>query len=266
MAEEDLYLSRLAKIDALRERGVDPWPVRFDRTHRAGELQETFNDLAAGSDSGTNVRVAGRLKSSRGQGKLAFGQSSDQSRFAPKAQLTAIVDDWSGYVIGEAKAVLDGTWHSHDTWGGIKDGMVVLAPFTNMPDAVKALAEETKAGIARGTIDQLLPVPRSLVHAVLPLEQQHRACIGPGRVTANGVEVDVLNIAAAHEDRERQSQCQLQPVCQSLERSHQPVPSQPPGHPWERPGPDVREPFCRGQGGKRLEVPLTSGLSIDRIR
>ena len=40
--------------------------------------------------------------------------------------------------------MLDGTWKSHDTWGGIKDGMVVMAPFTNMPDDVKAMAEATK--------------------------------------------------------------------------------------------------------------------------
>ena len=73
-------------------------------------------------------------------------------RFAPKAQLTSIVDDWDGYVIGEAKAVLDGTWKSHDTWGGIKEGMVVLAPFANMPDDVKAKAEASKKAIADGTL------------------------------------------------------------------------------------------------------------------
>ena len=84
--------------------------------------------------------------------KQGFGQSSDQMRFAPKAQLTSIVDDWSGYVIGEAKAVMDGTWKSHDTWGGIKDGMVVLAPYANMPDDVKAKATATAADIASGKL------------------------------------------------------------------------------------------------------------------
>ena len=48
--------------------------------------------------------------------------------------------------------MLDGTRKSHDTWGGIKEGMVVLAPFTNMPDSVKAMAEATKAGIASGKV------------------------------------------------------------------------------------------------------------------
>jgi simple sugar transport system substrate-binding protein len=109
--------------------------------------------LAQGADILTqHTDSAAPLQEAEKAGKLAFGQSSDQYRFAPKAQLTSIVDDWNGYVIQEAKAVLDGTWKSGDSWGGIKDGMVVLAPFTNMPDDVKALAEETKKGIVEGRI------------------------------------------------------------------------------------------------------------------
>jgi simple sugar transport system substrate-binding protein len=109
--------------------------------------------LAQGADILTqHTDSAAPLQEAEKQGKLAFGQSSDQYRFAPKAQLTSITDDWNGYVISEAKAVLDGTWKSHDTWGGIKDGMVVLAPFTNMPDDVKAMAEETKKAIADGKL------------------------------------------------------------------------------------------------------------------
>ena len=38
--------------------------------------------------------------------------------------------------------MLDGTWKSDDTWGGIGSGMVVMAPFTNMPDDVKKMATE----------------------------------------------------------------------------------------------------------------------------
>ncbi len=109
--------------------------------------------LAQGADILTqHTDSAAPLQEAEKQGKLAFGQSSDQYRFAPKAQLTAIVDDWSGYVIGEAKAVRDGSWKSHDTWGGIKDGLVVLAPFTNMPADVKAMAEDTVKAIAAGTV------------------------------------------------------------------------------------------------------------------
>ena len=109
--------------------------------------------LAQGADILTqHTDSAAPLQEAEKQGKLAFGQSSDQFRFAPKAQLTSITDDWDGYVIAQAKAVLDGTWKSGDTWGGLKDGMVVLAPFTNMPDDVKAMAEETTKAIADGKV------------------------------------------------------------------------------------------------------------------
>jgi lysyl-tRNA synthetase class 2 len=79
MVEEDLYRARLEKLDALRASGVDPWPVRFDRTHVAAELHEAHRDLGAGAESGVSVRVAGRLLSSRLQGRIAFGDIVDAS-------------------------------------------------------------------------------------------------------------------------------------------------------------------------------------------
>ena len=44
------------------------------------------------------------------QGVLGFGQASDMIHFAPKAQLTAIIDEWGPYYVERAQAVLDGTW------------------------------------------------------------------------------------------------------------------------------------------------------------
>ena len=109
--------------------------------------------LAQGADIiSQHTDSAAPLQEAEKAGKLGFGQASDQSRFAPKAQMTAIVDDWSGYYIARTKAVLDGKWKSTDTWDGMKQGMVVMAPYKNMPDDVKALAEKTEAGIKSGTI------------------------------------------------------------------------------------------------------------------
>lgn len=92
------------------------------------------------------------LQVAENRGVLGFGQASDMIKFAPKAQLTAIVDNWDKYYVERAKAVIDGTWESQDTWGGIDSGMVDMAPYTNMPDDVKALAEETEAKIASGEL------------------------------------------------------------------------------------------------------------------
>ncbi|HEX6093684.1 MAG TPA: BMP family ABC transporter substrate-binding protein [Dongiaceae bacterium] len=87
------------------------------------------------------------------QGKVGFGQASDMIKFAPKAQLTAIVDDWSGYYVQRVKAVLDGTWTTANTWGGIDSGMVGIAPFTNMPEDVAKMAAETTEKIRSGQLN-----------------------------------------------------------------------------------------------------------------
>ena len=56
------------------------------------------------------------LQTAEARGKMGFGQASDMERFAPKAQLTAIIDDWAPYYVARAKAALEGTWKSEDTW------------------------------------------------------------------------------------------------------------------------------------------------------
>ncbi len=93
------------------------------------------------------------LQTAEARGKVGFGQASDMERFAPKAQLTSIVDNWADYYIARTKAVLDGTWKSEDTWGGFAANMVNMAPYKNMPDDVKKMAEETEAAIRSGTLN-----------------------------------------------------------------------------------------------------------------
>lgn len=86
------------------------------------------------------------------RGKLAFGQDSEMIKFGPKAQLTSTMDNWGPYYIERVKAELDGTWKSEDFWGGLKSKLVVMAPYTNMPDDVKKLAMETEAAITEGKL------------------------------------------------------------------------------------------------------------------
>jgi len=92
------------------------------------------------------------LQAAENAGVYAFGQASDMIKFAPTHQLTAITDNWAPYYIERTKAVLDGTWESTNTWGGIAAGEVKMAPFTNMPDDVKAAAKKAVADIASGAV------------------------------------------------------------------------------------------------------------------
>jgi basic membrane protein A len=87
------------------------------------------------------------------RGVMGFGQASDMSAFAPKAQLTSIIDDWNGYYIDRTQAVMDGTWASEDTWGGISSGLVGFAEYgEGVPEDVKAAADLVRAGIVAGTM------------------------------------------------------------------------------------------------------------------
>src|SRR5687768_5815986 len=74
---EEIEQQRLAKVEALRAAGVDPYPVRFERTHTAAEIHAKHRGLDAGAGSGERASVAGRLMLRRRQGKLSFAVLRD---------------------------------------------------------------------------------------------------------------------------------------------------------------------------------------------
>jgi basic membrane protein A and related proteins len=90
------------------------------------------------------------LQAAAARGVKAFGQSTDMTKFAPNTQLSASTDVWGPYYIKRIDDVMAGTWKSTDTWGGFAAGMLKMSPFTNMPDDVKALGNQTVADITSG--------------------------------------------------------------------------------------------------------------------
>ena len=90
------------------------------------------------------------LQTAEKAGVLGFGQASDQYKFAPKAQLTATIDNWSPYYISKVQGVIDGTWKTGDYFGHMNEDVVQMAPFTNMPADVKAKAQQIKDDIKNG--------------------------------------------------------------------------------------------------------------------
>ncbi|GJL82455.1 MAG: BMP family ABC transporter substrate-binding protein [marine bacterium B5-7] len=103
--------------------------------------------IAQHTDSPAPLQVAEQ------RGVHGFGQASDMSAFAPKAQLTAIVDNWDSYYRDRTRAVMDGTWKSTDTWGGIASGMVEIAPYGDaVPDDVRADADAVAKAISTGEL------------------------------------------------------------------------------------------------------------------
>ena len=70
--EEELYRERLAKLNRLRQRGIDPYPTRFDRTHTSTAAIAAFEASEAASQDAPTVTVGGRLTALRRMGKAAF--------------------------------------------------------------------------------------------------------------------------------------------------------------------------------------------------
>jgi lysyl-tRNA synthetase, class II len=73
----DVMAVRREKLDRLRDRGIEPFALRFDRDATAAELHQKYESLGHGDSSGDVVRVAGRLVGLRRLGKLTFGVLRD---------------------------------------------------------------------------------------------------------------------------------------------------------------------------------------------
>src|SRR5215469_10479007 len=63
---------RREKLERIRERGIEPFPVGYPRTATIAELREKFQGLEADTATGETVAVAGRVLLSRTGGKLCF--------------------------------------------------------------------------------------------------------------------------------------------------------------------------------------------------
>src|SRR5215204_947523 len=66
--EDPFRRVRLDKLETLRGMGIDPYPVAFARAHPAAELEGSYDELPAGTETGDHVRVAGRIRAIRNSG------------------------------------------------------------------------------------------------------------------------------------------------------------------------------------------------------
>ena len=74
----NLELIRLEKLDRLRERGVEPYPTRAERTHTSQQAIRLFEQAeAANGAEPVTVIMAGRLRSMRPMGKITFAHIED---------------------------------------------------------------------------------------------------------------------------------------------------------------------------------------------
>jgi lysyl-tRNA synthetase class 2 len=74
--EHRLIKERFAKLDKWAELGADPYPHRFRRSHRLGEVLAGADEMV---EAEQKVTVAGRMMSKRRHGKLGFADLADES-------------------------------------------------------------------------------------------------------------------------------------------------------------------------------------------
>jgi lysyl-tRNA synthetase class 2 len=75
--DDPLVTQRSEKVDAIRARGGNPYPSRFERTATAAQVADTHPDLPPSTTTGEFVSVAGRLMNVRRLGNLSFGVLQD---------------------------------------------------------------------------------------------------------------------------------------------------------------------------------------------
>jgi len=82
MSQEELndqLQVRRDKMNAMREKGLDPFGKRYDRSHNIKELVEQYAELEKEDIEAKNVSVtlAGRIMTKRGKGKAGFANIQD---------------------------------------------------------------------------------------------------------------------------------------------------------------------------------------------
>ena len=87
-------------------------------------------------------------------GVYAVGYNSDMAEKAPNSTLTSVMWDWSVYYTQAVQSVIDGTWTGENYFGDMKDGLVTLAPCSNLcAEGTQEKIDEVKEQILNGTWD-----------------------------------------------------------------------------------------------------------------
>jgi lysyl-tRNA synthetase, class II len=68
----DLLAERRAKLERLREAGVEPFPHAFPERTEIAVIREAHDEIEAGAETDDRYRIAGRLSARRGHGKASF--------------------------------------------------------------------------------------------------------------------------------------------------------------------------------------------------
>ena len=111
--------------------------------------------LDAGADViAQHQDTTGPQQAAEEAGAFSIGYNTDMAAAAPGAYMTAPIWNWGPYYVEQVQAVIDGTWAPESYWGGLAEGVVELAPLTELAPAEAAeLIEAAKEAMISGEKD-----------------------------------------------------------------------------------------------------------------
>ncbi|MBW2488433.1 MAG: BMP family ABC transporter substrate-binding protein [Deltaproteobacteria bacterium] len=93
-------------------------------------------------------------KAAAERGLMSIGYDSDMRGFVGDSVLVSPVWNWGSYYVNTVKAILDGTWKTHQYWGGLKDGIVKLSDYSpKVPQAIRDMVAAKHQKILNGSWD-----------------------------------------------------------------------------------------------------------------
>ncbi|MBS3073385.1 lysine--tRNA ligase [Candidatus Pacearchaeota archaeon] len=95
--EDEIFKSRIAKIEELRSKNINPYTNRFERTHSSKQILDKYSNLKVEEKTKDIVKIAGRVMTLRNLGKINFSTIQD---FNGKIQLV-VQEDESGKILND---------------------------------------------------------------------------------------------------------------------------------------------------------------------
>lgn len=77
--EQQLINERINKLNEIRKQNINPYPYKYNPTHHAEQIKNSFAGLKPQEHTKEEVKIAGRLVLKREMGKASFAHVSDET-------------------------------------------------------------------------------------------------------------------------------------------------------------------------------------------
>lgn len=128
---------------------TNTWYDPAKEKEAAKALLDQDCDVIAQHQDTTGPQLAAAEK-----GATAIGYNTDSSDQVPDAFMTAPVWHWGPYYTEQVQKVIDGTWKPESYYGTMADGIIGLAPLTDLaPEGAQASVDEAASQIIDGSLN-----------------------------------------------------------------------------------------------------------------